>query len=171
MRHRSPVAWLIGLTVLGLTVTGQITQAVQLNGSYHRHCNLDQNNHCIHSGYICWCNILVGPVDETLCGIDGTGNLDGEAVEQGGTQEVVFVFQCDFGVPGDSLGFVPVLGDTELSPEVSNALGYNSVTILDGVYPVDYANHEFGETRIAAILSGPTPVRAGSWGVVKSLYR
>jgi hypothetical protein len=160
------------LAVLLAALVGSQAGAVELNGGYHRHCNLNQDNSCILRGYICWCNILVGPVPDELCATQQQGNLDGDILFPPARSPLMHVvFHCDFGVAGDSVNVVPVVGDTDLSSEVSNALGFHSVTLLNGVYPVDYTNQQFGEAYIPVVLGGPTPVQTSTWGGLKSLYR
>jgi hypothetical protein len=83
---------------------------------------------------------------------------------------VHLIFHCDFGVSGDSINVVPVDSLITLGPKVSQALGYESVTLLPGLYPVDYSRYQFGETYIDATLESPTPTRTESWGALKQQF-
>jgi hypothetical protein len=47
---------------------------------------------------------------------------------------------------------VPVSGDTDLSPALCAFLGFNSITIPNGFYAVDYTNSTYGTIAINAVF-------------------
>jgi hypothetical protein len=68
--------------------------------------------------------------------------------------KVRFVFLKD---PQPINGSLPVDSNVVLSTDVSIALGYQSITLLQGDYPVNYSNSQYGEIIVNAILSDPLP--------------
>lgn len=71
------------------------------------------------------------------------GVADGEIVNQSGHTFLRWDMEADNSdnQPGAAFN---VRGLTELSPEVSAALGQESVTIQPGTYPMDYSTNPFG---------------------------
>lgn len=134
-----------------------------LQGPFGHH----RARYCLLDHWICWHNMDVGDALPDQVAL-GWGNING-SVAPG--SKVHFIFHRDLQAPFDSVGVIPVDSVTVLSPAVSQALGYDTVTLLPGLYPVDYATFPNGETYIDAILAGPTPTDRKTWGQVKSLYR
>jgi hypothetical protein len=163
MKHLTRLVALSATTVLLMSSFSNPASAAAMNGPFGHH----KGHYCRLARWICWDNVAIGDATPEQVAA-GYGNIDGNATGDG---RVHFVFHRDLEAAPDSVGVVPVDSTIVLSPQVSQALGYDSVTLVPGVYPVDFSIYQNGETYIDAVLAGPTPVRKGTWGLIKSLYR
>lgn len=153
------------LVVLVLTSSElfRIDASAEIMNAPFRRRGVSGGRYCTREGGICLKAMALGEV-ESDCAIIDVGNVD-VAVANG--DELHLVFYCGLG----NEGVVPVDSATVLSPEVSNALGYDVVTVLEGMYPVDYSRYPHGEAFVTAVFESPTPIASASWGVIKSHFR
>ena len=93
----------------------------------------------------------------------GIGDVD-VTITPGG--KVHFVFHRNLEIPAASDSLLPV--DTVVLPvAVANALGYGSVTLVEGHYPVTFDESPYGEADVDAILTEPLSIPTLSeWSLI-----
>jgi hypothetical protein len=95
-------------------------------------------------------------------------NLD-ISITTNGQVHLLFKFDLHQYMTPVSDGLLPVhgeFGNVVLSSEVSHALGYASVVLVEGAYPVDFSTHTNGEVTIAAILNNAAVPTVSEWGLI-----